>query len=102
MMEDHMIRYIALGATLVIATPAAANCNMYGNCYLTTPRLGGGADVYGFGNGGTWNSTIEPNGDQRGWDSRGNYWQYDNNTGNYFNYGTGQTCFGKGALRTCQ
>jgi hypothetical protein len=48
-----------------------------------------------------WNQTIQPNGDQRGMDSNGNYWNYNAGTGNYINYGTGEMCFGRGAGRFC-
>ena len=48
-----------------------------------------------------WNRTIKPNGDQNGWDSRGNYWQYNSGTGYYHNYGTGRTCLHKVTLWTC-
>ena len=48
-----------------------------------------------------WNTTIQNNGNMNGLDSHGNYWQYNNNTGNYYNYGTGKTCYGFGYARQC-
>jgi hypothetical protein len=50
--------------------------------------------------GSTWQTTITPSG-MSGYDSKSNYWQYSNQTGNYYNYGTGKTCMGKGYARTC-
>ena len=44
--------------------------------------------------------TITPNGDQRGTDSHGNYWQYNNSTGSYWNT-NGAMCWGKGQFRQC-
>lgn len=40
--------------------------------------------------GSSWNTTISPNGDMRGYDSDMNYWNYNNNTGTYINHGTGE------------
>lgn len=51
--------------------------------------------------GSSWTTTIEPDGDMRGRDSRGNYWRYNQSTGNYFNFGTGELCTGKGEDRVC-
>jgi hypothetical protein len=50
--------------------------------------------------GSTWNTQIKRNGDMSGFDSRGNYWSYDKQTGNYFST-DGTICFGKGPTRTC-
>lgn len=96
---------LAASAAVLIASASAAfaKCDMYGNCYSVTEDGDGGYSVRGFnsGTGSTWNNKIESNGDQRGFDSNGNYWKYNNSTGNYTNFGTGQSCFGKGAFRTC-
>ena len=51
--------------------------------------------------GATWHSVMDPNGDMRGYDSDMHYWTYDASTTRYYNYGTGQTCIGTGASRTC-
>lgn len=98
----------------VVATPALGQGWGYnpptthydwqsGNTYTVQPRPNGGAHVNGFNSqtGSTWSQTIQPDGSASGFDSRGNSWSYDQNTGNYYNFGTGRTCFGKGALRTC-
>lgn len=52
-------------------------------------------------NGTNWSSTIDKQGNQRGFDSKMNSWTYDVATGNYYNYGTGKSCFGKGYFRQC-
>lgn len=36
-----------------------------------------------------------------GFDQRGNFFRGNNKTGFYFNYGTGETCFGKFQQRKC-
>ena len=73
-----------------------------GNSYNTYSNPGGGTHVQGFNSrtGSSWNTTIQPNGNMNGFDSKGNYWNYDKNTGSYFN-SDGTYCFGKGQSRTC-
>jgi hypothetical protein len=73
-----------------------------GNWYITTPNADGGAQVHVY-NGRTdssWNTTIFPNGDIRGFDSNGNVWQYNSSTG-YYVHSKGQACIGKGERRRC-
>lgn len=74
-----------------------------GNSYYWSRAPDGSMNIQGYNTRteARWNRTIKPNGDQSGWDSRGNYWQYDSETGYYHNYGTGRTCFGRGALHRC-
>jgi hypothetical protein len=55
---------------------------------------------YNFNNGRTWQQRIDQNGNQSGTDSRGNYWQYNSNTGSYYN-SNGTYCYGTGAYRSC-
>jgi hypothetical protein len=73
-----------------------------GNSYNWNTTPGGDTYVHGYNlnTGSMWNQTIRPNGDQNGFDSRGNYWNYNAGTGSYFN-SDGTTCFGRGAFRTC-
>ena len=52
-------------------------------------------------NGTNWSQTQNSDGSCSGRDKNNNYYSGDNNTGRYYNYGTGKTCFGTGALRTC-
>ena len=74
-----------------------------GNSYYWSPGPDGSTNIQGYNTRteARWSRTIKRNGDQSGWDSRGNYWQYDSGTGYYRNYGTGRTCVGKGAFRSC-
>ncbi len=51
--------------------------------------------------GSRWETTIDNDGDMRGRDAGGNSWQYDGTSGRYHNFGTGTTCLGSGAARTC-
>ena len=46
-------------------------------------NIDGSTNVRGFNDrtGSQWNSTIQPNGDQRGTDSRGNMWNDNKGTG---------------------
>jgi len=74
-----------------------------GNCYSWHRSYDGSTRIQGFNSssGSVWSHGIRPNGSQYGMDSRGNSWNYDSRTGNYFNYGTGRMCTGKGYARTC-
>ena len=74
-----------------------------GNSY-NTYNSGSSTQIngYNYGTGTSWSTTIDNNsGDMRGYDKNGNYWNYDESTGSYYNYGTGKTCFGKGSTRYC-
>lgn len=74
-----------------------------GNSYYWSRGPDGSTNIQGYNTRteARWNRTIKPNGNQSGWDSRGNYWQYNSGTGYYHNYGTGRTCFHKVTLWTC-
>ncbi|MDA8155225.1 MAG: hypothetical protein M0Z52_02050 [Actinomycetota bacterium] len=74
-----------------------------GNSYNWSTDMSGKTDVNGMNlrTGTRWQTTIEPNGNQHGRDSKGNYWQYDESTGYYHNFGTGKTCTGQGYARRC-
>lgn len=72
--------------------------------YSNTRRRSNGDTVvngFNYETGSTWNTTIKPNGSMNGLDGNLNPWSYDSRSGTYSNFGTGVTCFGKGALRTC-
>ena len=56
---------------------------------------------YNFNTGSRWETTIDNDGDMKGHDADGNMWKYDDSSGFYQNYGTGKTCIGKGAARSC-
>jgi hypothetical protein len=85
----------ALGVTV---GPAAAKCDVIGNCYTVTPSDNGGYRVQGvnLSTGSQWNSTIDERG-SRGFDADGNYWTYDRRSWSYINYGTGRKCVGQRA-----
>ena len=51
--------------------------------------------------GSTWSQTQNSNGSYFGQDSGGNYYNGNNKTGYYNNMGTGKTCYGTGAFRSC-
>lgn len=81
---------------------AYANCDYNGNCYSTF-EFGGQKSVrgYNYNTGSTWNATIDQGGNMKGYDSNNNYWQYNQGTGTYYNYGTGRMCTGSGYARQC-
>ncbi len=58
-----------------------------GNSYNS---YGNGYRGYNSNTGSQWNSNTYGS-VTRGTDSKGNLWSYDRNTGNYYNYGTGET-----------
>jgi hypothetical protein len=73
-----------------------------GNSYTTTRRASGGTSINGYNveNGSTWHTEVDRRGNMHGTDADGNYWTYDRRSGAYFN-GNGASCYGTGALRTC-
>ncbi len=98
---------LTLVAALLLMSPALAQAGSTydwksGNYYTWHQRSDGTTDLYGsnFNTGSQWRTTIKPDGEMNGWDSRGNYWRYDSRTGNYWNT-DGTMCFGKGWSRTC-
>ncbi len=103
-----MLKLVLAGlVTLLLATPAVAQSGSYydwrsGNRYNWNHNFDGSTDVRGsnVNNGSQWRQTIMPNGDQRGIDSRGNSWRYNNSTGSYWN-SDGTMCWGKGQFRQC-
>ncbi len=56
---------------------------------------------YNLHTGSSWETTIDDDGDMRGRDADGNSWRYDESSSLYQNYGTGKTCVGRGAARSC-
>lgn len=74
-----------------------------GNVYTWTKDSTGTTHVQGsnLNTGSMWNTTINKNGSMQGFDKNMNSWSYDSQTGTYMNYGTGKTCIGKGAARSC-
>ncbi len=57
-----------------------------GNSYNS---YGKGYQGYNSNTGSQWNANTY-GGVTHGTDSKGNSWSYDRNTGNYYNYGTGE------------
>ena len=52
--------------------------------------------------GSSWNPSFDQSGPiRRGTDSHGNYWNYNSVTGPYYNFGSGRSCYGTGALKNC-
>lgn len=87
------------------AAPAAPHSSYdwrSGNMYQTTPNADGSTTVHGSNarNGTIWNSTIRPNGDEHGFDSHGDSWNYNAQTGAY-NNSNGHGCIGQGYARSC-
>jgi hypothetical protein len=99
----------AVSLVLVTTAPAVAQWSsgstydaQSGNRYNWNRNFDGSTNVRGFNTntGSMWNTTIQPNGDQRGLDSQGNSWQYNNRSGTYLNT-DGTMCVGKGLARIC-
>ena len=97
----------ALGTALALGAANAQSGHAYdwrsGNSYSYNTDLLGNTHVRGLNtqNGTNWTTTIRPNGSMNGLDGGGNSWSYNSGTGFYMNYGTGRSCIGKGAYRTC-
>lgn len=80
-------------ALVGVATAAQARCDRYGNCYY-------GGQGYNPNTGSSWNYGSHGS-NTYGTDSRGNAWNYNAGSNVYQNYGTGRTCTGTGAYRSC-
>ena len=74
-----------------------------GSTYNTQRHADGSSDTYGnnLNTGSSWNSHTDRRGNQSGTDASGNAWNYNKDTGTYYNYGTGKMCTGSGAARFC-
>jgi len=90
------------------ANVAAATCTSQydwtsGNYYQVCDNGYGSTTTRGFNynTGSNWEQTNRSNGTYSGRDANGNFYSGNSNTGFYSNYGTGRTCFGTGAFRTC-
>jgi len=96
MRKAALLIAISLVAGLVGTVQAGGRNNGYGgytydsksgNSYYS---YGNGYSGYNSNTGSRWYSNTY-GGVTRGIDSQGNSWYYDRNTGNYYNYGTGET-----------
>jgi hypothetical protein len=93
--------------TLPVGAEAQQSGSTYdwqsGNMYTWSRQFDGSTHVRGLNSrtGTNWSTTIQPNGNMRGFDGGGNFWNYNDATGLYQNFGMGTTCVGKGAGRTC-
>jgi len=58
--------------------------------WQTDPAGNTRVDGFNAETGSSWHTTIKPDGSMRGTDSKGQPWTYDNRTGTYMNYGTGE------------
>lgn len=101
-----MLRKI-IALTAFLALTGTVNAQSHydwrtGNSYNVN-RSGNTTTINGMNmrTGGMWNIRQNNNGSYSGRDARGNYFQGNHRTGNYTNFGTGKTCFGKGATRFC-
>lgn len=101
------MKHIAIAVLLssVIAGNAMARSSFdpqNGNAYRSATAVDDSTTVqgYSFASGSAWETVIEADGDMRGVDSAGNAWQYDRQTGSYWN-ADGRRCVGKGAARVC-
>ena len=111
-MEQKMLTKLlkllpVLVALIVTSSISHAGCTTKydynsGNYYTICPNSSGTSiNGYNINNGTTWSQQQNRDGTYSGRDGSGNYYSGDNNTGYYQNYGTGETCFGTGALRYC-
>lgn len=85
-------------------TPRAGSTSdaQTGNAYNWNRSLDGSTNVRGLNSntGSQWNTTIQPNGNQRGTDNHGNQWNYNAGSGTYTNSNE-KVCVGQGVARVC-
>lgn len=104
-----LLAALVVGLTAGMASDAAAQDSGHtydwrsGSGYSWHTDSQGNTSVYGSNlvTGSSWSTRIDRRGDMSGYDGDGNYWSYDRSTGSYYNFGTGKTCIGSGALRNC-
>lgn len=98
-----LIRFLLIFTLLTPSFAYAVYDWQTGNTYNSYQDGSGNTQVNGFNinTGGSWQTTINPNGNMQGRDANGNNWDYNDSTGYYHNYGTGKTCIGKGNFRQC-
>lgn len=105
-----MIKTTIAALALAIAAPAIAQYAppktyydwQSGNSYTVRPdRNGASIQGYNMNNGSMWSQRQNRDGTYNGTDAQGNFYSGNNRTGSYYNFGTGRTCYGTGALRTC-
>ncbi len=104
-------KLLALITGMVLGVASAAEAQdsghsydwLSGSSYSWHTDSQGNTAVYGnnLSTGSSWSTRIGRRGDMSGYDSNRNYWAYKRSTGSYYNFGTGKTCTGSGALRTC-
>lgn len=98
-----------LVVTVIFA--AAGSALAQSPVYKTDPQTGNQYRIQQYGNetrihgsnprtGSTWSQTQSADGSYRGFDSHGNSYRGNHNTGSYSN-SNGTTCFGTGASRVC-
>ena len=106
-LNKSLILPVAVVACISISYSANAGCTskydwQSGNNYtVCSDSSGTSISGYNAGTGSTWNQRQNRDGSYSGRDAGGNYYTGNNNTGSYYNYGTGKSCYGTGAFRTC-
>lgn len=90
-MKSVMLAIAILLVAVQVVYAASTYDHNTGNTYFYDTYLDGSTSVrgYNFNTGSTWNTTIDKDGNMRGTDSQGNQWNYNESTGTYYNYGTG-------------
>lgn len=93
---DTMKKTLLIVAALMAAATLRAEYSYdpkTGNTYNTYKNAMGGTTTQGFNSqtGKSWSTDSTSNGSMIGTDGNGNRWQYDKGSGNYYNYGTGET-----------
>ena len=92
-----MTRVLCIAVVLFLAAVSLAeggskHDGQTGSSDRWNPDSIGNAQAGGFSaeTGSRWLTTIQADGRVRGMDSKGQPWTYDNRTGAYMNYGTGE------------
>ena len=106
---QKVLAALVTSAALGVAFGAAAQDSGYnydwqsGSSYSWNTDNQGNTTVRGnnLGTGSSWSTRIDRRGNMNGLDDDGNYWTFDRSSGSYYNFGSGKSCFGSGALRTC-
>ena len=97
-----IILFLALIPTLARSQDSGSGYDWKTGSYYNWDSDGmGNTSVRGSNQNGMWRTNIDSSGSMRGTDIKGNPWMYNSGSGVYQNYGTGKTCIGSGASRTC-
>lgn len=87
-MRRIFVTLLVISATALSSQGESKYDYKTGNSYYSS---GSGYRGYNYNTGSQWGTNPSRGGKTSGYDSKGNYWQYNRSSGGYYNYGTGES-----------